>query len=39
MPDSILAWRRLPPRMLQGALEPVRELAGDLQRTTRESGR
>ena len=38
MPDSILAWRRLPPRVLQDALEPVRELAGDLHRTTSESG-
>ena len=38
MPDSVLAWRRLPPRVLQDALEPVRELAGDLHRTTSESG-
>ena len=39
MPDSVLAWRRRPPRVLQDALEPVRELAGDLHRTTSESGR
>jgi DNA-binding transcriptional LysR family regulator len=38
MPDSVIAWRRLPPRVLRDALEPVRELAVDLHRTTIESG-
>lgn len=38
MPDSVLAWRPHPPRMLQDAFEPVRALAGDLYRTTSESG-
>ena len=37
MPDSVLAGRPHPPRMLQDAFEPVRELAGDLYRTTSES--
>jgi DNA-binding transcriptional LysR family regulator len=39
MPDCVLAWRPHPPRVLQDALERVRVLAGDLHRTTSESGR
>jgi len=38
MPDAVLAWRPHPPRVLRDALEPVRELARELHRTTSEGG-
>jgi DNA-binding transcriptional LysR family regulator len=38
MPDAVLAWRPHPPRLLRDALEPVRELARHLHRTTSEGG-
>jgi DNA-binding transcriptional LysR family regulator len=34
MPDSVLAWRGDPPRLLRQALGPIRELARELHRTT-----